>query len=321
MEVPEGYKLIDGKYVPDINDEDVFAEQESYGVKRENTENGDEGDNNTIKKRKKTQNSAIYVSNLPKDTNEDEIESIFSKYGLIAEDLEGNKRIKLYKNEDGSLKRDGLVVFYRPESVQLAIEMMDDQELRFGDNSNGTVRVEIADSSYKSKSKDQNKEPLKGPPKKEYTKQEKNEMTKKLKQMNNKIAKWDDDELPAKKNTKADKIVVLKHIFTLEELQEDDAAELDIKEDVRDECEKIGPVTSIQLYNLEKDGILTVKFETADQAQACVKIMQSRYFDGRRVEAWIMEPHERFKKSNKFDEDENEEEERVKKFGEWLEKN
>jgi hypothetical protein len=46
------------------------------------------------------------------------------------------------------------------------------------------------------------------------------------------------------------RVVVLKHMFTLRELEEDPTLLLDLKEDVREECETLGEVTNIVLYDV-----------------------------------------------------------------------
>lgn len=81
----------------------------------------------------------------------DEVQSVFSKCGVIAEELDGGKpRIKIYMDEQGQPKGDALVVYFRAESVSLAIQMLDDTELRFGvSDVGGTMKVQAADYSYK----------------------------------------------------------------------------------------------------------------------------------------------------------------------------
>jgi hypothetical protein len=88
----------------------------------------------------------------------------------------------------------------------------------------------------------------------------------------------------------------LKHMFTLKELevhappsppplpspffanslaarpQEDPAAMLEIKEDIRDECSKLGQVTNVVLFDREPDGVSSVRFATAEAAKACVRV-------------------------------------------------
>lgn len=69
---------------------------------------------------------------------------------MIAEEIDrGKPRIKLYRNEDGTPKGDALVVYFRPESVNLAVQMLDDADFRFG-NEGTKIKVQPADFSYKS---------------------------------------------------------------------------------------------------------------------------------------------------------------------------
>jgi HIV Tat-specific factor 1 len=54
--------------------------------------------------------------------------------------------------------------------------------------------------------------------------------------------------------------------------QEDPAAILDIKEDIRDECSKLGEVTNVVLFDKEQEGVASVRFSTPEAAVACVKV-------------------------------------------------
>jgi len=103
-------------------------------------------------------------------------------------------------------------------------------------------------------------------------------------------------------------------MFTLDELAEDAAAELDIKDDIREECEKLGQVTNVVLYDKEEDGVVTVRFGNATAAEACVKVFGGRWFDKRQVKAYIADGKDRFKKTSKKDVDEGDEEARHEKF-------
>ena len=49
------------------------------------------------------------------------------------------------------------------------------------------------------------------------------------------------------------RVVVLKHMFSLKELKEDPALLIDLKQDVWEECEKLGEVTNVNLYDLEPE--------------------------------------------------------------------
>lgn len=49
---------------------------------------------------------------------------------------------------------------------------------------------------------------------------------------------------------KNSRVVVLKHMFTLKELEEDASLLLDLKDDVREECSTLGDVTNVILYDV-----------------------------------------------------------------------
>lgn len=53
------------------------------------------------------------------------------------------------------------------------------------------------------------------------------------------------------------------------------------------------------LFDLEADGVASVRFANADAARACVEVMNGRSFAGQKVEAYISEGKEQFKKSKK----------------------
>jgi HIV Tat-specific factor 1 len=103
----------------------------------------------------------------------------------------------------------------------------------------------------------------------------------------------EDTQISANKNSR---VVVLKHMFTLKELDEEPSLLLDLKEDVREECETLGEVTNVVLYDVgddaspfscfsltkrlqkEPDGVMTVKFRDPISAQACVLVRISFSF-------------------------------------------
>lgn len=96
-------------------------------------------------------NTAAYVTSIPLDADQEEIQHVFSKCGVIAEDVDtGKPRIKMYEDEKGQFKGDALVVFFRPESVNLAVQMLDDTDFRRGaEGPMGKMNVQPADFSYK----------------------------------------------------------------------------------------------------------------------------------------------------------------------------
>ncbi len=55
---------------------------------------------------------------------------------------------------------------------------------------------------------------------------------------------------PPPGNSRLARVVVLRYMFTLDELDKDPALALELKDDVREEAEKIGVVTNVVLYDV-----------------------------------------------------------------------
>lgn len=275
-------------------------------------------------------NRAIYVTGLPLDVTVDEVAEVFSrKCGVIAEEIDsGRPRIKLYTDADGSFKGDALVVFFKAPSVDMAIMLLDDTHFRYSESGlgSGKMRVQAADASYK---KTQQQPPPAGDADQGAGSQhaqpavngrsgggggpgnnskDREKVIRKTQKLSAKLADWSDDEdvyvPPEQRTGKRDKMVILKHMFTREELDEDPAALLEIKEDIREECGKLGEVTNVVLYDLEPEGVVSVKYKRPESADACVQMMDGRNFGGQRVEAYIPSGRVKFKKSK--DNDNNE---------------
>lgn len=69
---------------------------------------------------------------------------------MIAEEIDSGKpRIKMYEDESGKFKGDALIVYFRPESVKLAIQMLDDSDFRLGEAVEGKMKVTEASYEYK----------------------------------------------------------------------------------------------------------------------------------------------------------------------------
>lgn len=119
--------------------------------------------------------------------------------------------------------------------------------------------------------------------------------------------------------------LILKKIFTLSELSSDPSLLLDLSSDIREECANFGEVTSVTLWDLEPEGVVSVKFRRGEEAQAALKVMDGRFFAGRRIEAFLSEGNKvKFRRSRGegagVGEDSDEEGgEKKDGFGEWLE--
>ncbi|KAL2872008.1 U2 snRNP complex subunit CUS2 [Aspergillus lucknowensis] len=273
------YDTILRRWIPTVDEDLLQQQQEAYRVhgadeneqpaaqqsrKKRKQGNGEAGD--AQKPKKQRVNTAVFVTSIPLDAEFDEIQNIFSRCGVIAEEIDsGRPRIKMYTDNDGKFKGEALVVYFRPESVNLAIQMLDDSDFRLGETGpQGPMRVQAADFSFKSQQEAPTKTSMR----------DKKKIIKRTQKLNSKLTDWDDDEPAAlvDTNSKFEKVVTLKHMFTLKELDDDPAAILDIKEDIRDECSKLGEVTNVVLYDKEPEGVVSVRFSDPEAARNCVKV-------------------------------------------------
>ncbi|KAF0462696.1 Splicing factor u2af-associated protein 2 [Gigaspora margarita] len=174
-------------------------------------QNGKKKKTNNSQK-KKPANTSVYVSGLPPDVTIEELAEVFSKYGVLLEDLNsGGPKIKLYKDDHDRLKGDALVTYFKEESVLLACQLLDETDLR----PNEASKIRVQKAQFKEKmpnpSEDTNNT---------LVKQDKKKVQKKLHQLEKKLD-WFEAE-PGKKAERYSKIVILKYMFTLEELEVSD---------------------------------------------------------------------------------------------------
>ncbi|CAO3643067.1 unnamed protein product [Cunninghamella echinulata] len=307
-------------------DEDLIAKRQSaYAVegvdesepavavkeKKKRVYTYEEDDQNNNGKKPKHDNpkkiTSVYVTGVPPDVTVEEMKNTFSKCGVIMEDLEtGEPKIKIYRDENGISKGDALVTYFKEESIPLAIDLLDDSELRLGDPS---TKIKVQKAVFKEKA----------PSTEKKQQAPKNKAKKKLHQLHRKLD-WVEDE-SGKKNEKFSKIVILKNMYTQQELDDDPTLLLELKEDVREECEKLGEVTNVILYDKSPGGIISVRFMDQKSANACVLLMNNRYFGGKQISAEIYDGQTKYKKSGSghTEEDEESEKERLERYAKWLE--
>ena len=130
--------LVPSKYTKnDSNKNDKHhhdANQQLVGKKRNantnHTTNNGTHKNTTQKKLFRTKNykNWIYVTNLPPDIQEEMVATYFSKVGLLDMDPQTQlPKIKLYRDKQtGKLKGDASICYSRPESVDMAIQFLDE---------------------------------------------------------------------------------------------------------------------------------------------------------------------------------------------------
>ena len=220
-----------------------------------------------LAKKKQRVNTGVYVSNLPLDCDSVELNQLFSRYGVISQDLLTNKpRIKRYVDSNGQFKGDALIVYLKPESVDLAIQMLDDAPIRVGDNSN---RIKVEKAQFKPEN---DTDDTSTPKERRVLDDKERELVKKrLRQLNSRIENWQGDD-DNNVNLKWQKTMVLKRAFTLDELKEDPEVLQDIEEDIMEECGKFGKVEKIIVFDLEEEGVVLVRFTEPDSTTKCIEV-------------------------------------------------
>jgi len=207
------------------------------------------------KKKEKWQTQAknpnVFVSGFPLDMTEEELGVYFSKCGVLKKDPEtAIPKVKIYRNEDGTSKGEGLVAYFREEAVDLATLILDGSEIRHG----FTIKVVKAEFQ----------------PKAEFVKQKKKAPSKKVKLYNQaKELSWEEEE-QCHNN--------LKHIMDPDEAKADANFYNDLEVEITEEVEKIGEVEKVKVFEQNPEGVVAVKFVEAKAAAKCIEVMNGRFF-------------------------------------------
>ncbi|ESW97266.1 hypothetical protein KL918_000873 [Ogataea parapolymorpha] len=292
-------------YLPEKRPHDEVSTSED--LKREKRQRLDElkQEKEELRQFRRNRNTCIYVSQIPQDITYEELEAVFGKYGVLAQDLRtGSSKIKMYKDDEDHFKGDCLIEYLKEESCDLAIELLDETKLRPTDES--PIRVSKAEFNNKAEQK----------PRVKMKTKERLQLKKKIERIHKKVNDWSDtEEDDETRRLREEKTLIFKHCFTLKELEDDPGAILDIKEDIREGCEEIGEVTNVVLYDLEEEGIVSVRFKSAVAANNCISKMNGRYFGGRRLQVEKYDGITQYKKSS----GDAAEGDRLDRFAQWVE--
>lgn len=216
-------------------------------------------------------NTNIYVTNLPTNMTEQEFVNLMSKCGMIMIDPEtGQFNIKLYYNEDGSLKGDGCCSYMKVESVANALSILDGYLYK-----DKTIHVERAKFQMKTSF-----DPSKNPRKKGKEREN-------LKKNTDQLCDWREEE-NQRMRKKHENVVIIYNMFDTIEFENDPSLIEEYERDVREECSKYGEVQRVVVYDKNPEGIVSVSFKEIEQADRCISMMNYRWFDNKqlRAESW-----------------------------------
>ncbi|XP_014787072.1 HIV Tat-specific factor 1 homolog [Octopus bimaculoides] len=243
-------------------------------------------------------NLNVYVSGLPLDITDEEFLSIMKKCGLIMHDpMKRAAKIKLYKDDNGQPKGDGLCCYIKPESVSLALQILDGYDVR-----GKKIKVEMAKFEMKGKFDPSKK-------KRKLTNKEK----KKFKEKQEKLFDWRPEPLRGMR-FKREKTVILQNMFEPKEFEEDPSLLRELKDDVQSECSKFGEVRKIVIYDRNHKGVISVTFREPEEADECIVALNGRWFAQKKIVAETWDGKEKFD----IAETEEERQDRLNKWQQFL---
>lgn len=245
-------------------------------------------------------------------------------------------RIKMYYDENNEFKGEALIgrslpllfarqlttlVYWKHDSVGRAIFQYDGKDFRGGTDVDGDLQVVVADREYKAvdttEDNDAKPDVLKKKPKRRpLSERDKQKIKDKQVQMEKYVApfmpsplltndpyrklSWNSDEedtMPGRNYANRWlRMLVFKGMFTPQKLVDDPELYGDVKNDLKDMCEKFGSVTSMVIYDAEPEGVATVRFSTVEEAEACQQKTNGRVYDGTPVRVSHSDGFEKFKK-------------------------
>ncbi|XP_045695396.1 HIV Tat-specific factor 1 isoform X2 [Phyllostomus hastatus] len=210
-------------------------------------------------------------SGLPPDITVDEFIQLMSKFGIIMRDPQTEEfKVKLYKDNQGNLKGDGLCCYLKRESVDLALKLLDEDEIR-----GYKLHVELAKFQLKGEY-DASK-------KKKKCKDYKKKLSQQQKQLD-----WRPERRDAPSRMRHERVVIIKNMFHPMDFEDDPLVLNEIREDLRVECSKFGQIKKLLLFDRHPDGVASVSFRNPEEADHCIQTLDGRWFGGRQItaQAW-----------------------------------
>eukprot|EP00188_Purpureofilum_apyrenoidigerum_P000993 Plantae.Rhodophyta-Purpureofilum_apyrenoidigerum.ctg15059.p1 GENE.Plantae.Rhodophyta-Purpureofilum_apyrenoidigerum.ctg15059~~Plantae.Rhodophyta-Purpureofilum_apyrenoidigerum.ctg15059.p1 ORF type:complete len:442 (+),score=123.00 Plantae.Rhodophyta-Purpureofilum_apyrenoidigerum.ctg15059:65-1390(+) len=239
-------------------------------------------------------NTSVYFKNIPPDVTENEIAEYFAKCGIIKPDPDtGEPKIKLYRDDKGLLKGDGIVTYVMEPAVQNAITLLDGAEMRDGFKLIvQKAQFQIKGSLYIPREK---KAKMVGGTQRKLTE---------------KMLSWNEGT----DDGRGLRIVILKHCFDPNIIRNYSEYE-ELQQDIEDESNKFGEVEKVTVFERNPEGAVAIKFKQSASAENCIENMNGRFFDGRKLEADFYDG----KSDYRVKETEEERQRRLKEWDKWLE--
>ena len=178
-----------------------------------------------------------------------------------------------------------------------------------------THKIEVTQAEFEIKDKIQNSN------KKAYTSNVSQAQIKTAQRAMKQALAWNEDDDIGVNKAQALKIIVLEGLFDPIDFVNDPKFEEELEKDIVTECEKYGPISKMTLFSRNPLGIVILKFNTGYAAQETIKLMNGRFFGGKKIKAYFWDGKTDYTvSSTSAEQDEEEEDKRLNEFGDWLEK-
>ncbi|CAK72965.1 unnamed protein product (macronuclear) [Paramecium tetraurelia] len=242
-------------------------------------------------------NTNVYVEGLPQDITMEEMKVFFSKAGIIRINPETlQPTIKIYRDQNGNCKGDGLISYKMVESVQTAREMLDGLHIR------PDVIVKVTEAVFEQKG--------------QYRKRE----NKKVDKLQKALARQKEMTQMAEEGQEDDgkglKILIFKNLYSPTQAQNPEFmnqlyGELLLK------IESLQIfVQKLEFFKDHPQGVCKVRFHSSYDAEICLTSLSGIEFNGRKIHIQYWDGKENFKSNI---ESKEVEEQRLEEFGQWLE--
>lgn len=214
----------------------------------------------------------------------------------------------------GEIKGDASICYARPESVQLALQFLDDSIFRHSSSTAKDVRLSVKPAKF----------------------EQHGDLYKKKRAVSDvkrKVCRlaalqaigWDEDGENGRitGGLKGLRIIVLKAMFTLSILQAGNEDEIlkELEETIHERCSQYGNVEKITIFSKNPQGVVIVKFTQPTAASEAAAYYNGekapKKFGGREMEAVYWDGVTDYTVKD-FVKEEKETEQRLDEFGDWL---
>lgn len=208
------------------------------------------------------------------------------------------EKIKMYTQEDKLTPKGDCTVFYaRPESVEVAMDLLNGAEIKPGFK----VTIEMAKFEQKGDYKQRERKEIDEVAKIRFKTKQENQFS------------WNEAD-----EGEGLRIVVIKNLFKPEELEDNPEFANTIEEGVKEECEsQIGIIKRLTLFEQHPDGVVQIKFDDPKAAEQCIKLMNGRFFAGKELECFYWDGKTNYRVVK---ESAQEEKQRIEGFGDMIER-